>query len=286
MPVMAHLRELRRRIIVVVVIIAVGALFGWCFYDHIIAFLAKPYCAVPEEHRETVSGAGNAANRCVLGFNGPADGFIARLQISAMAGAVFTAPLWLYQIWAFITPGLRKNERKYTVIFVFLASILFAAGMGLAYLVLFPGLRVLIQGAGNHTAAMLFIKPYLSFVTTLMLIFGVAFELPLLIVMLNLVGVLPYRWLRRWQRVGIFLIFVFAGVATPTADPFTMCAMAVPMVLLFEGAVLFAYLHDKRKAARAAVEESLADPADDNTASTVNPLPERLERDESWSSLP
>ncbi len=281
MPVMAHLRELRRRIIVVVVIVAVGAAVAYHFYGPIITFLEQPYCSVPEKYRQT-----STRGECTLGYTGPADGFIARLQISALAGAVLTAPLWLYQLWAFVTPGLRKNERKYTIIFVGLATVLFLAGVALAYIILFPGLKVLISQAGTQTTAVLFIKPYLSFVTTLMLIFGVAFELPLLIVMLNLVGVLPYRWLRRWQRVAIFLIFVFAGVATPTADPFTMCAMAVPMVLLFEGAVLFAYLHDKRKAARAADEKPLADPADDATPSTVDPLPERIERDESWSSLP
>lgn len=276
---MAHLRELRRRVIVVVIIIALGAVVAWHYYEPILNLLLKPYCSVPAVHRQ-----GPADGSCVLGYPGPADGFIARLQICAIAGAVFTTPLWLYQLWAFVTPGLRKNERKYTVIFVALATVLFLAGMALAYAILFPGLNVLIQGAGKHTAAVLFIKPYLSFVTTLMLIFGVAFELPLLIVMLNLVGVLPYRWLRRWQRLAIFLIFVFAGVATPTADPFTMCAMAVPMVALFEGAVLFAYVHDRRKAQRQADEAG--EPLDDDVASKVNPLPERIERDESWSALP
>lgn len=281
MPVMAHLRELRRRIIVVVVIVAVGAAVAYQFYDHILHLLEGPYCSVNPKYRPVVAGG-----KCTLVYTGPGEGFIARLQISAIAGAVLTAPLWLYQLWAFVTPGLRKNERKYTVIFVCLATVLFIAGMAMAYIILYPGLKVLTAQAGTNTTAFLQIKPYISFVTTLMLIFGIAFELPLLIIMLNLVGVLPYRWLRRWQRVGIFLIFLFAGVATPTPDPFTMCAMAVPMLILFEGAVLFAYLHDKRKAARAADEKPLADPADDAMPSTVDPLPERLERDESWSSLP
>ena len=279
MPVMAHLRELRRRIIVVVVIIAIGAAVAYQFYDVIIKFLEQPYCSVPAKYRQT-----STRGECTLGYTGPADGFIARLQISALAGAVLTAPLWLYQLWAFVTPGLRKNERKYTIIFVGLATILFLAGMALAYLILYPGLKVLISQAGTHTTAVLFIKPYLSFVTTLLLIFGAAFELPLLIAMLNIVGVLPYRVLRRWQRLGIFLIFVFAGIATPTADPFTMCAMAVPMVLLFEGAVLYAFLHDRAKARRKAEDAQEALP--DDVASRIDPLPERIDNDQSWTSLP
>lgn len=280
MPVMAHLRELRRRIIVMVVIIAIGAAVAYQFYDTIIKFLEGPYCSVPSKYRQEKIG------ECTLVYTGPGEGFIARLQISAIAGAVLTAPLWLYQLWAFVTPGLRKNERKYTVIFVFLATVLFIAGMAMAYLILYPGLNVLISQAGNHTTAFLQIKPYISFVTTLMLIFGIAFELPLLIVMLNIVGVLPYRWLRRWQRVGIFLIFVFAGVATPTPDPFTMCAMAVPMLILFEAAVLFAFVHDKRKAARKETNSGMGAPVDDNTASAVDPMPERIEHDDAWSALP
>ena len=278
---MAHLRELRRRIIVVVVIIAIGAVVAYEFYNPIIKFLEMPYCSVPSKYRQP-----GPRGECTLGYTGPADGFIARLQISAMAGTVLTSPFWLYQIWAFVTPGLRRNERKYTIIFVALATTLFLAGMALAYLILYPGLKVLIAQSGTHTTAVLFIKPYLSFVTTLLLIFGAAFELPLLIVMLNVVGVVPYRWLRRWQRLAIFLIFVFAGVATPTADPFTMCAMAVPMVLLFEGAVLFAYIHDKRKAAREAEVDAAGPPVADDVASAVNPLPERIAHDDSWTSLP
>lgn len=268
-------------VIVVVVIIAVGALVAFQFYNSIIKFLEMPYCSVSPAYRQT-----GLRGECTLSYTGPADGFIARLQISAMAGAVLTAPLWLYQIWAFVTPGLRKNERKYTIIFVTLATALFLTGMALAYIVLYPALNVLISQSGSHTTAVLFIKPYLSFITTLLLIFGTAFELPLLIVMLNLVGVLSYRVLRRWQRLAIFLISSSPGVATPTADPFTMCAMAVPMVLLFEAAVLFAYFHDKRKTERSAQLDALGPPVADDVASTLNPLPERIDPADSWTSLP
>lgn len=283
MPVISHLRELRRRIIIILLVVAVGALVSYNFYNEILSVLVKPYCHVPLKYRErSVNGVYPPAP-CGLVYNGVTDGFFSRLQISIIAGTVLSAPLWLYQVWAFVTPGLRKNERKYTITFVGLASVLFAAGMAIAYALLFPALTVLIRQSGDHTTPLLTIKPYLGFVTTLVLIFGAAFELPLLVVMLNLVGVLPYRWLRKWQRVAIFLIFLFAGVATPTPDPFTMCAMAVPMLLLFEGAVLFAYVHDKRKGRRQAVEAETE--LADNVASSVEPLPVRIDSND-WMSLP
>lgn len=278
MPVLDHLRELRRRVIIILIIVAAGALIAYQFYDQILSFLVKPYCAIPVARRTT-----NINGDCTLSILGPADGFIARLKICVIAGTVFTAPFWLYQVWAFVTPGLRKNERRYTVIFVVTATLLFLIGMALAYAVLFTGLKVLINQSGSSIQATLEINKYLSFLTLLMIAFGSAFELPLLIVMLNIVRVLPYRFLKKAQRVSIFLIFVFAGVATPTPDPFTMCAMAVPMVLLFEGAVLFAKVHDQRLAQRQAAEAQMQPP--DDMPSAIDPHPSPL-ADDSWTSLP
>ena len=136
----------------------------------------------------------------MLIFTGVLDGFTTRLKVSVIAGAVFTAPFWLYQIWAFITPGLRKNERKYTLIFIVASTVLFAAGVCLAYVVLAKGLQVLIGAAGSGAVATLTVNSYLSFVTLMLVIFGAAFELPLLIVMANLAGVLPAKLLKRSQR--------------------------------------------------------------------------------------
>ena len=282
MPVMDHLRELRRRLIYALLIIAVGAIVAYEFYNPILKFLEAPYCSVPRAER-----APTADGKCALTYLGPATGFLTRLKISVMAGTVFTAPLWLYQVWAFVTPGLRKNERKYTIIFVAAATTLFLAGMALAYAVLYKGLQVLIHQAGSGTFATLEINQYVSFITLLMVAFGAAFELPLLIVMMNVAHVLPYRFLRKWQRLSIFLIFVFAGVATPTADPFTMCAMAVPMLILFELAVLFAFFNDRRRARRQAAEDAIAghESLDDDVPSVIDPIPARLD-DSSWSDMP
>jgi sec-independent protein translocase protein TatC len=271
MPVMDHLRELRKRVIYIVLIIGLGSVLGWYLYPHTLEFLRHPYCAVPAKYRFTEPGKG-----CSLIYHGVLDGFTTRLKVSVISGAVFTGPFWLYQIWAFITPGLRKNERRYTVWFIITSTLLFAAGMSLAYVVLSKGLRFLLSAAGSGTAALLDVSQYISFVTLMLVIFGSAFELPLIVVMANFAGVLPAKVLKKAQRIAIFVIFLFAAVATPSTDPFTMCAMAIPMVILFEVAVVVAVMHDKRKARRKA-EERAVEGLDDDTPSEVDPVPRSLE---------
>jgi sec-independent protein translocase protein TatC len=273
MPVLDHLRELRRRLIIIVLFVAVGAVLGWYLYPHTLNVLRHPYCSVPEKYRFTPQG-----HSCVLIYHGALDGFTTRLKVSVISGAVFTGPFWLYQVWAFITPGLRKNERKYTLIFVIASTVLFAAGMALAYAVLSKGLRILLEQSGNGTQAQLTVSDYISFVTLMLVVFGAAFELPLLVVMANFAGALPARLLRRSRRIAIFLIFLFAAVATPSTDPFTMCAMALPMVVLFEFAIQIAIVHDRRKARRQA-EERAEQHLDDDVPSAVEAIPERLD----WS---
>jgi sec-independent protein translocase protein TatC len=145
--------------------------------------------------------------------------------------------------------------------------------------VLSKGLNVVLRAAGPGTQALLTVNDYISFVTLMLVVFGAAFELPLLIVMANLAGILPGRLLKKSQRVGVFLIFLFAAIATPSTDPFTMCAMAIPMTLLFEASVLFAVVHDRRKARRKAAERE-DEQLDDDVASHVNPIPESVD---SWS---
>jgi sec-independent protein translocase protein TatC len=270
MSVLDHLRELRRRLITIAILIVLGAIIGWVAYGPILHFLERPYCEVNYKHR--FPGNDSNPKDCALIYTGVLDGFTTRLKVAFIAGSVITAPLWLYQIWGFITPGLKKNERKYTVYFIAASSVLFLTGMTLAYLVLAKGLSVLISTAGSGTLAVLTANGYLSFVTLLLVVFGAAFELPLLVVMANFVGVLPAKLLRKSQRISIFLIFLFAAVATPSTDPFTMCAMAVPMVVLFEGAVVIATVHDRRKAQRVYVA-----PIDDSVPSEIDPIPRPLE---------
>ena len=255
---------------------------GWIVYNPLLELLKQPYCNIPFQHR---LGAQNQSDaQCKLLFRAPLDGFTIRLKVSVVAGAILTAPLWLYQLWAFVTPGLRRNERRWTIAFVVSSSLLFALGMGLAYFTLYKGLNVLVTQAGSGTQAGLDVDNYISFVVLMLVIFGASFELPLLIIMLNAVRVLPYRLLRRGQRLGIFLVFVFAAVATPSTDPFTMVAMAVPMVLLFELAVLWCFLFDRRRARRQLAEQH--EQLSDDMPSAVDPLPERLDRPSEWTDLP
>src|SRR5262249_42962126 len=260
----------RNRLFKAAVFVAAGTVVGWILYGRVLTLLMHPYCALPAEKRFNNGGGG-----CQLVFTGVADGFMIRLKVAVIAGLVLSAPFWLYQLWAFITPGLKRNERKWTVVFVASGSVLFALGVTLAYVVLPKALHVLVGFAGPGVTALFTVPAYLSFVTSMLLIFGVAFELPLLVVILNLAGVLSYRRLMKWQRIGIFLIFVFAAVATPSQDPFSMIFMAVPLCVLFEIAVLIARFHDKRKAAREAAE-SFADLPDD-VASPLDLTPEPVQ---------
>ncbi len=270
MTLIEHLNELRNRMFKASAFIAAGTVVGWIIYGRLLTILKHPYCALPPDRRYN-----DAHGNCQLVFFNVADGFMIRLKVAVIAGMVLSAPFWLYQLWAFITPGLKRNERKWTVVFVASASVLFALGMALAYLVLPKALNVLVGFAGPGVTPLFAVKDYLSFVTSMLLIFGVAFELPLLVVILNLAGVLSYQRLMKWQRMAIFLIFVFAAVATPSQDPFSMIFMAVPLCLLFEVAVLVARIHDKRKAAREAAE-SFADLPDD-VASPLDVTPSDIE---------
>lgn len=274
MSVLDHLRELRRRLVIAFLFIAAGAVVGWIFYEPILDLLKHPYCSVDPAKRFPPND-----KDCSLIFTAPLDGFTTRLKVSFIAGSIITSPLWLYQIWAFITPGLRKNERRYSIVFIVASTLLFAAGVGLAYFVLTKGLQILIGTAGAGTSAALTVNSYLAFVTLMLVIFGAAFELPLIVVMANFAGVVSAKILKKSQRIAIFLIFLFAAVATPSTDPFTMCAMAAPMVVLFEVAVVIAIVHDRRKARRvAAARAEIA--VDDNHPSRIDPIPGRL--DDPW----
>ena len=265
-----HIFELRSRLFKALFFILLGTIVGWILYPQILDVLIRPYCALPPEQRLVTAGNGE----CQLIFTSPMDGFLLRIKVGAICGIILAAPFWVYQLWAFITPGLHRKEKRWTVLFVVLSTLLFAAGAAISYLTIEKALALLVGFAGDATVAAIDAPKYIGFVTSMLLVFGAAFELPLLVTALNRVGVLSAERLMRWQRMSIFLIFVFAAVATPSQDPISMCALAIPMSLLFEIAVLFAWLHDRRKARREAVEsyrgldDDVASPLDD----TVQPI--------------
>jgi sec-independent protein translocase protein TatC len=239
-----HLGELRYRIFVSVGSVVVATVVAFVFHGHILHFLTHPYCQLPDKYR-LVPG------RCTLVVTGVLDAFTVTLKLSLYAGLILSSPVWLWQLWRFVTPGLYRNERKYAMEFVGASMFLFLMGAAFAYLTLTKGLHFLLSFATGGVSSLLSFNSYLSFVVAMVLVFAVSFELPLLVVMLNLVGIVKAARLRSWSRGAVFGIFVFAAVATPSQDPFTMLALAVPMCLLYGIAVLIAGVHDRRAAARA-----------------------------------
>jgi sec-independent protein translocase protein TatC len=279
MTLVAHLTELRNRIAKALLALALGTIVGFLWYDHgLLTFLTEPYCALPPGFRFQ---GDESCRLVVLDVFG---GVLLRLKIGLIAGAVLSAPFWLYQLWAFITPGLKRNERRYTVGFVAASTLLFAAGAFLAWFTLRRGLELLLSLAGSEVAFQLTAPDYLGFVISLLIAFGLSLELPLVAVALNLVGILSHAALSRSRRWIFFLTIVFAAFVTPTQDPFTMLAMAIPMILLFETAIQIARVVDKRRAKRADVEH-FHDLGDDE-ASPLDAHPSSLDDSYDPSSTP
>ncbi len=259
-----HLRELRRRVVIslVAVAIATGVAFG--FHHWLLDVITRPYCDLPASYR-AIQG------RCALVVGGVLDPFNVTLKLSLYAGLLLSSPVWLWELWQFVTPGLYDKERRYALVFVGTSVGLFAAGAVVAYVTLQNGLHFLLSFATGGIASLLNFNSYLSYVVAMVFVFAVSFEFPLFIVMLNLAGVVSHARLRRWTRGVVFGIFCFAAIATPSQDPFTMLALSVPMCLLFGGALLITFVHDRRAARRgdtspyAHLSDDELSPVDDET---------------------
>ncbi|MGY1640712.1 twin-arginine translocase subunit TatC [Geodermatophilus sp. SYSU D00703] len=272
MSLIAHLTELRNRVAKSLLALLLASAFAFWWYGHGLGeFIRAPYCGLPDELR---FGQG-AEDTCGLLITDVFGGVFIRLKVSLLAGAVLSAPVWLYQLWAFITPGLKRHEKRYGVTFVVVSTALFALGAVLAYVSLSAGLELLLSLAGDGVVVALTAQDYIGFVLSLLVAFGVSFEVPLVAIALNLVGVLSYEALRKSRRWIFFLTVVFAAFITPTQDPFTMLLMAGPMIVLFELAIQIARFVDRRRAKRAAVEH-FHDLADDE-ASPLDATPSQLD---------
>ena len=238
-----HLRELRARILKVSLFLVVGTVVAWFFYGQLFDLILAPY----NDARQMLGGKVKT-EPYISGAGGP---LLIQLKICALAAIVLGSPFWLYQIWAFIVPGLHPNEKRWTRLFAVVAGPLFVVGVAIGYYVLPKGLQVLLSFTPANVQSLLEFGEYFSFFTRMLLVFGIAFEIPLFVVLLNLAGVLPGRALaayRPWIVVGTF---VFAAVATPSTDPFSMLMLAVPMTLLFLVSEVVARLVDRRRARRA-----------------------------------
>lgn len=237
-----HLRELRRRVVWSLLAIAVLAIAGLLAYQPIIDRLAAPVCdlAVARE----VGG-----QRCgILYISGVLGPINLQLKVMLISGIILAAPVWIYQAWAFVAPGLHRSERRKSLIFAAVATPLFVAGAYFAYAILPLAVKVLIGFTPQELGNLIRFDEYLDFVLRMILVFGLAFELPVFLIGLNLAGLLSGRTMLKKWRVAVFLIFLAAAVITPTGDPLTMSLLSLPLCLLYISAVAFGLIHDRRRA--------------------------------------
>jgi sec-independent protein translocase protein TatC len=267
MPLVEHLRELRGRLVKSVVAIAAGAVVGFAFYDRIFDFLKAPACDIKADITPIHEG-----DCGVLTVSGLLNPFSLQLKVSLIAGLIIASPVWLYQLWAFVAPGLHKREKRWSLAFVGTGVPLFLAGALAVYWIMPKAVGILLSFTPEDVANNVFLTEYLDFVLRMILVFGLAFELPLILAILSLAGVVDAPKLRSWWRVAIFVIFVFAAIATPTGDPLTMTTLAAPMIFLYFGSVGFAMIVDRRRS-------RAGSPGDwsDDQASPLDATPSRID---------
>ena len=233
-----HLREFRRRLFIAAASVLVASIVAGLFYDQVFNFLSEPFNDYKRDNlQSTIS----------LNFGEATSALSNLISLSIFVGVVVSSPIWLYQIWAFIVPGLTRKEKRVSLAFLGATIPLFLVGCALAYTILPKSLAILYGFSPEGTSNIQQVSMYFSFVTRFILVFGVGFLFPVVLVGLNAVGAMPANRLLGGWRVAVVLIFVFAAVATPTADPFTMFVFAAPLTALYFGAWFVCRIMDKRK---------------------------------------
>jgi sec-independent protein translocase protein TatC len=248
MTLFEHLRELRYRLIVSILAILVGMILAWFFRYQLLDILQRPYFQAIEALK--VKDPDTQTLLVNINLTSP---LALSLKVSALAGLIVTAPFWLYQLWAFVVPGLLAKEKKWALIFIAAATPMFIGGVVVAYVVLPKAIAVLLSFTQAGVSNLQDINAYLSFLLRLMLVFGIGFLIPLIVLMLNIVGVIKAKQMAKYRSLVIFGTFVFGAVATPSTDPFSMLAVAAPMALLFLAAEVIARILDRRKERQAAL---------------------------------
>jgi len=243
MPLLEHLAELRNRLLKAAIVLVLGMVIALVYSNQTWHLVTRPFCeAVIRGH----TGCHQAGDQLVV--NGVFEGFFIRVKIAFFIGLIGSSPVWLYQLWAFIAPGLYSREKKWAYIFTGTAVPLFLGGSLLAYLVMDKGLHYLLGLTPAGVLNLPSVDTYLSYFVGMIVGFGIAFELPLVMIMLNLAGILTHERFRRWRKMLIFIVFLVAGIANPSPDPWTMLILGGMCVVLVEVAEVFVYFNDKRRA--------------------------------------
>lgn len=249
MPLIEHLREFRKRVVRSAFAISLGSIVGWFFYNEIITKLAEPVCDLKAAQS---SGANNCGALYINGVLGPLN---LQIKVAILTGVILAAPIWLYQLWAFIAPALHGREKRYSVLFFVAATPFFAAGTYLGYSILPIAVRVLFGFTPDALNNLVKFDDYLDFVMRAILLFGIAFELPVFLVTFNLIGFLSGAAILKPWRIWIFAITLFVAGFTPSADPLSMILLALPLIGLYLLAGVFALLNDRRRAKKNALVE-------------------------------
>ena len=226
LTIVEHLTELRRRLVISFAAIAVGAVVCFIFSESIIGFFVGYY-----------TDATDGEKRALI-FLGPLDVFATRIKVATYGGIVLALPVWLYQVWRFITPGLHSKEKRYAVPFVLTSLVLFALGGLVALLTLPQALDFLLNIGGSDLRPELTADKYLSLISLMIVAFGLAFEFPIVLVFLLVAGVVTTRQLRHWRRIALVSIVAFAAIITPSQDPYSLLFMAGPMYLFYEISII------------------------------------------------
>lgn len=246
-----HLREFRTRLLRSVLVFLVVLIGSFFFYDQLIDLITDPYFKAAADLKKQ----GVDTEAVISGS--PGASLMLNLKVCALAAAIVTSPYWLWQLWAFIVPGLTSRERKWSRVVMAVTGPLFLLGVGVGYYVLPKGLEVLIGFTPDKFKQLTDFSEYFSFFNRMLLIFGISFEIPFFVVLLNLAGVVPARYLAEYRPWIIIGVFVFAAVATPSTDPFSMILLAIPMTVLFLIAEVIARFTDRRR--RVATDTGLGD---------------------------